>query len=235
MEHEADHAFDSETLQYLYAKTLYALRESRKAMLKQYDLAGEAELLAQIAAGALAPHPAYEHYLGALIIAQTRNQIRAQAAQELGGGAVQHSADNSVHPMLQQKIEEHYADRLSAPVQLAQDALLLCFDTGLVVEVRYFSCDEYSIGWAWGDAEMRIDTAPAHTACATFPHHLHDDAAQQRADTTTSPGTPCWSNCKHLIDVLLVDPLLESARADADNIPMRHSKQTILLNSESES
>lgn len=235
MEHEADHAYDSDTLQYLYAKTLYALRESRKVMLKQYDLASEAELLAQIAAGAIAPHPAYEHYLGALIIEQTRNQVRAQAAQELAGATMQEGAESSVHLMLQQKIEEHYADRLGAPVQLAQDALLLFFDTGLTVEVRYFSCDEYSIGWAWGDAEMRIDTAPTHDACATFPHHLHDDAAQLRADTTTSPGTPCWSNFNHLIDVLLVDPLLESVRTEAGIIPARQSMQTNLLNSESES
>lgn len=209
MEHETDHAFESDTLQYLYAKTLYALRESRKAMLKQYALASEAELLAQIAAGAIAPHPAYEHYLGALIIEQTRNQVRAQAAQELGGAAAQDSVDGSVHLMLQEKIEAHYADRLSAPVQLAQDALLLYFDTGLIVELRYFSCDEYSIGWVWGDAELRIDTAPVHAACASFPHHLHDDTAQLRADTTTVAGAPCWSNLPHLIDVLLVDPLLE--------------------------
>jgi hypothetical protein len=77
MDHEPDDAFDAGTLQYLYAKTLYALRESRKAMLKQYGLDTEADLLEKIAAGAIAPHPAYEHYLGALIIEQTRNHIRA--------------------------------------------------------------------------------------------------------------------------------------------------------------
>lgn len=213
MDREADHAFDSDTLQYLYAKTLYALRESRKAMLRQYGLASEAALLEQISAGTIAEHPAYEHYLGALIIEQTRNQIRAQATEQLGGGTALASADDSVHLMLQEKIEQHYADRLSAPVQLAQDALLASFDTGLMVEVRYFSVDEYSIGWAWGDAQLRIDTAPTHAACASVAHHLHDDAAELRADWVTVPGTPCWSNFNHLIDLLLIDPLLESARA----------------------
>jgi hypothetical protein len=230
MERETDHAFDSDTLQYLYAKTLYALRESRKAMLRQYGLASEAALLELISAGSIAEHPAYEHYLGALIIEQTRNHIRAQATEQLGGGVAIAGVEASVHLVLQEHIEQHYADRLSGPVQLAQDALLASFDTGLMVELRYFSVDEYSISWAWGDAQLRIDTAPTHADCASFPHHLHDADGELRADVVTVPGTPYCSNITHLIDLLLVDPLLESARADLGN-----SKQTILLNLESKS
>ncbi len=210
MNNELDRASDADDLSDLYAQTLYVLRESRKAMLKQYAADNEAGLLEKITHGELAEHPAYEHYLSALIIEQMRAQVRAQAARQLSGASEDHGADVSVHLMLKGKIEEHYAHRLSEPVRLTHDALLLSFDTALMVEVRYFSCDEYSIGWVWGEAELRIDTAPVHAACcATFPHHLHDDTAVLRADTRTAPGASSWPNFRRLIDVLLDDPLLE--------------------------
>ena len=214
MDDRSDHAYDAEVLQTLYAKTLYTLRESRKELLKQYAVENEAGLLEKIAGGELGEHPAYEHYLGALIIDQTRLQVRAQAVEQLSGIAADGDAEISLHLMLKDKIEEHYAHLLSDPVRLAQDALLLFFDSGLMVEVRYFSQDEYSIGWRWGDAELRIDTAPVHADCITFPHHLHDDSAVLRADTMTVPGTACWLNFSRLIDMLLADPLLENRRAD---------------------
>lgn len=226
---DADDGFDAATLQYLFAKTLYALRESRKALLAPYAVDAEAVLLARIAAGTVAPHPAYEHYLGALIIEQTRNHLRAQVAEQLGGAVAASGGAggaDSQHPLLKERIEREYADRLGAPVQQAQDALVVSFDTGLMVELRYFSADEYSIGWAWGDAELRIDTAPAHPSCASAPHHLHDDAAQLHADPLSVPGTPCWTNLKHLIDVLLVDPLLEHARSDTGASPCAGAAST---------
>ena len=217
MDHEPDHASDTEALEaleLLYATTLYTLRESRKHMLRQYAVDSEACLLEKIRSGELDEHPAYEHYLGALIIDQARTHVRAQAIRQLHGEAGDTLAETSVHLMLSDKIEEHYAHRLSEPIRVSQDALLLFFDSGLMVEVRYFSCDEYSIGWCWGDALCRIDTAPVHTGCATFPHHLHDDADLAADDPITEPGTPCWINFSALIDLLLLDPLLENRRAN---------------------
>jgi hypothetical protein len=179
--YEAAHAADE--LEILYAKTLYALRESRKTMLGQYGVDDEAALLDQIRSGELAEHPAYEHYLGALIIGQTRMHVRAQAVQQLLGGEAGAKAEakagieaeTSLHLMLRDRIGEHYAHRLSEPVRLAQDALLVSFDSGVTVELRYYSAHKYSVGWRWGDATLRIDSAPVHADCATFPHHLHDD------------------------------------------------------------
>lgn len=182
-------------------------------LLKHYAIESEAGLLEKICSGELAEHPAYEHYLSALIIEQTRMHVRAHVMEQLGGTTADGSAGISVHLMLKDKIEEHYADRLCEPVRLAQDALLLSFDSGLMVEVRYFSRDEYSIGRGWGEAELRIDTAPVHAGCVTFPQHLHDDTAALQANTATAPGTECWLNFSRLIDVLLVDPLLENRRS----------------------
>lgn len=214
MDHEPEQAFDTETLETLYATTLYSLRESRKQMLRQYAVDSEAGLLEKIRSGELDEHPAYEHYLGALIIDQARTHVRAQAIQQLNGSTDATPAETSVHLMLHDKIEERYAHRLSEPIRVSQDALLLFFDSGLMVEVRYFSRDEYSIGWCWGDALCRIDTAPVHTGCATVPHHLHDNTDLLAADPITEPGSACWSNFSRLIDLLLVDPLLENRRTD---------------------
>jgi hypothetical protein len=200
-------AGEADAMQMLYARTLYTLRESRKAMLAPYAVEDEVSLLEKIRCRDIAAHPAYEHYLGALIIGQARGAIRAQLTQQSGGAAA--GAGMLVHAMLQEQVEAQYAHRLSEPVRLAQDALLMFFDTGLMVEARYFSADEYAIAWCWGEAELRIDTAPVHPDCASFPHHLHDDSGQLRADTVTRPGAPCWSNFSRLIDALLLDPLLE--------------------------
>lgn len=204
-------AADADAMQAVYARTLYCLRESRKAMLAPYAVEDEAGLLEKIRCGEIAAHPAYEHYLGALIMDQARTEVRSQLMPQFSGA----EAAALVHAMLQERIGAHYGHRLSEPVRLAQDALLVFFDSGLMLEARYFSQDEYALSWCWGEAELRIDTAPIHPDCATFPHHLHDDTGQLRADPVTRPGTPCWSNFSRLIDALLLDPLLEQGGQQA--------------------
>jgi len=206
---ELDSNEDPEGQQKLYAQINFVLREARKALLKRYDVADEAALLEKIKDKQVDEHPAYNDYLGALIIEQTRQHVRGDMMARMGGTAG--SADNteSVHVMLKEKIEEHYTQRLSEPVRMAQDALILSFDSGLLMEVRYYSADEYMISWSWGEAEFRIDTAPTHPECPTFPHHLHGDDGTVLADSVTLPGTDCWTNFSRLLDILLVNPLLE--------------------------
>lgn len=211
MDYDIDASGESESLQALYARTMFALRESRKHLLKQYGLDSEEALLQQIRSGELAEHPAYEHYLSARITGQVRDAVRAQAARELAGAVFDADADDTqacVHLMLQDLVGEHYTERLAEPPRLAQDALLLSFDTGLMLEARYFSRDEYSIAWSWGEAELRIDTAPVHALCASFPNHLHDADGALRPDSVTRTGNDCWLNFSRLLDRLLDDPLL---------------------------
>lgn len=201
---------DPESLQKLYAKTNFALRESRKEVLKRYEVEDEAALLERIKGAQVDEHPAYDDYLGALIVEQTRQHVRADMLAQLGGiDAALADAPASLHLMLKEQIESHYGDRFSEPLRLAQNALILSFDTGLLMEVRYFSSDEYVVSWSWGEAELRIDTAPIHRECPTFPNHLHRDDGAVHADPVTQPGTDCWANFSRLLDVLLVNPLLD--------------------------
>lgn len=116
----------------------------------------------------------------------------------------------SLHWELKAHIEAHYTEQLDGAMQLKQDALQALFDTGLAIEFRYLNANEYSIQWAWGDAELRIDTAPLHKELSTFPNHLHDADANLRPDMLTVPGKEPWDNVRKLIDRLLQDPLLES-------------------------
>lgn len=116
----------------------------------------------------------------------------------------------SLNIELQARIAEHYADQLDGETQLKQDAVIAMFDTGLAIELRYLNPTEYYIKWAWGDAELHIDTAPLHKELSSFPNHLHDADAKLRSDTLTTPGKEPWDNVKQLIDKLLQDPLLES-------------------------
>ena len=114
-----------------------------------------------------------------------------------------------LHLDLKEKIDAHYADRLQAPVQLAQDALTLRLTNDVVIEVRFASEQEYAVSWQWGDARLKIDTAPLHPDLATFPNHLHDADDTLRADPITQPGRSAWENMRDIIDALLADPLLQ--------------------------
>lgn len=205
-----DSGMSPEAMQALYAKTLYLLRESRKALLRQYHVADEQELLEKIRCGEASEHPSYEHYLSALIVEQTRAQVRSELMARISGATADEVPALSVHLMLKERLEAEYGERMTEPPRLAQDALLLAFDTGLMMELRYFSDSEYALHWSWGDATLRIDTAPVHKDCASFPQHLHRDEGSIAEDRLTRPGTDPWRNFSALLDILLVDPLLES-------------------------
>lgn len=200
---------DPAAAQALYARTLYRLRESRKALLRQYGISDEAALLEKIRAGELAEHPAYEHYLSARIMEQGRQQLRAEAMAQLGGNTESEVPAVSVHLLLKEQLETMYASRFAEPVRLAQDALLLSFDTGLMLEVRYFSSDEFSVHWTWGGAELRLDTAPVHTVLPSFPRHVHREDGTVTEDPVGVYDPDPWISFARLLDVLLATPLLQ--------------------------
>mgnify|MGYP000111895565 CR=1 FL=1 len=76
---EHDVAMELEQLSQL----IYELRVNRNAVLKRYGADDDAALLRQIQAGAVPEHPAYEHYLAARILSDTRETIRAAVNERL--------------------------------------------------------------------------------------------------------------------------------------------------------
>lgn len=198
---------NAEALQTLYAKTAYMLRESRKEVLRRYAVDSEAGLLEKIKNGEVCEHPAYDHYLSALILAQTRMQVRSEMMEQFNAAPA--VPDVCMHLILKEKLEEHYAERMVEAVRLAQDAMTLSFDTGLMMELRYFSSEEYSINWSWGEAELRLDTAPMHANCATYPLHVHDENGMVKAGPMADRSLDSWRNFSRLLDALLLDPMLE--------------------------
>ena len=202
----------NEAIQALFAETNYRLRESRKTVLQRYRVHSETELLMHIQQARVPEHPAYELYLSALILEQSRLQIRAEMVQQFDSADHSDLPSISLHLALREQLQTYYATRLAEPVEMAQDALLLAFDTGLKVEVRYFSTQEYSIAWQSGNAELHIDTAPTHADCATSPNHLHMQDGTLAPDALTVPGADCWANLSTLLDRLLSDPLLTATQ-----------------------
>jgi len=199
------------------SRLIFELRENRNALLMPYSVADDSELLTMIVNGTVAEHPAYEHYLSARILANTRKSLREELASHLAETNGVHAKlddgrepDESCHHIdLKAQLEARYADRLDGEPQLMQDAVSLCFDTGLVLEFRVASADAYSFHWLWGEAELIIDTAPVHKGSAdTFPNHFHDDDETCKADPITEPGRAPFENICALIDALLIDPLL---------------------------
>lgn len=119
----------------------------------------------------------------------------------------------SINVELGRFVEDCFGARLSAVPELHQDALLVGLDNGVRLEARFATADEYAISWLWGEAELRIDTAPLHAGLETFPNHLHDAQGELRADPFTRPGDAPHENLRRVIEALLDDPLCGTDRA----------------------
>lgn len=121
----------------------------------------------------------------------------------------------SLHPELLAGITHQFADRLPAPPQLTQDALLVPLPDGATLTVRYAAQDAYSLRWQPGGkgGELSIDTAPAHPTLATRPNHLHVADGRVVADPLTRTDAAPLANVVAVIAAILVDPLL-GAHAD---------------------
>ena len=76
---EPDEAAEIEQL----SKLVYELRENRNTVLNPYGAEDEAALLQKIQAGSVDEHPAYEHYLAARVLADTRATVRAIVGERL--------------------------------------------------------------------------------------------------------------------------------------------------------
>lgn len=118
-----------------------------------------------------------------------------------------------LHAELKAAIDGAFAQALSAPVELCRDALIVRLNNEAVIELRFASGAEYAIGWRWGDAQLRIDTAPLHPQLATAPRHLHDSEGCVRADPVTLAGDDAWGTARRVIAAVWRDPLLQAPAA----------------------
>lgn len=75
--------FDVATEVEQLSNLIYELRENRNAILKPYGAEDETALLQQILSGTVEEHPAYEHYLAARILADTREAVRETLGERL--------------------------------------------------------------------------------------------------------------------------------------------------------
>lgn len=121
----------------------------------------------------------------------------------------------STHLDLAAQIEEAFGEHLESPVDLKLDALIVQLDNGATLEARIAAPDAYAIAWAWGEAELRIDTAPLHPQLDTFPNHFHAADGSLQRDPLTRCGAAPWDNLRAVIDAILIDPLLENPTAGA--------------------
>ena len=70
------------------SRLVFELREDRKRLLQQHGVDSEDVLLELVRSGAIAEHPGYDRYLGARVLAATREAIRSQlqaVMAKLGG------------------------------------------------------------------------------------------------------------------------------------------------------
>lgn len=176
----------------------YQAREFRNAVLAPYGVDDEAMLLAQIRERKVAEHPAYEHYLAARVLADTREAARAMIA---GGLDVPESVP--LHMELGALVEEEFSAELASPPEQKLDALVVRLANGVVLTVHYAAPDAYCLRWQRGDEEAGIDTAPAHPDLATSPNHLHDGQGRVLPDPLTDPRRAPAQNLRAVLRALL--------------------------------
>lgn len=213
-------------------KAIYALREQRGKLLAGLGVADEAALLARIASGELDEHPAYEQFLSAGILDATREALRRALAGELvqlngtararaedapgdapedaPGDAAGDAAAALIPLQLKPQIEAACKDELAGEVTAMQDALLLKLHNGVEVELRVLSAQHYCFSWLWGEALLRIDTAPGADGRGEGASHFHDVDGQRRPDPLSVPGAAPLANICRLLKALSADPLLGS-------------------------
>ncbi len=194
------------------ARLMYEVRTARQNLLANNAVADENELLQRIANGAVTEHPVYEQYLSAHILGNLLDDIRADLSRRLAaanaGTPVEAAAPASLHLALASEVANRFGEHLQTPPEVKLDALLLHLDNGVSIEARFAAADAYSLAWVWGNAELRIDTAPrANAADATGAHWHNAEGARLAAPLTRCGDTP-WNNLCALLDTLLADPLL---------------------------
>ena len=74
---DPDDAVDLEHL----SRLMFELRRNLDALLEHWGVEDAEALLRGIQLGELAEHPAYEHYLSARVLMQTRDEVREQLVQ----------------------------------------------------------------------------------------------------------------------------------------------------------
>ncbi|MBV8646127.1 hypothetical protein [Paludibacterium sp.] len=109
---------------------------------------------------------------------------------------------------LKARLEAHAVAEQLAAITLCRDALQLQLANGVALMLCFASAAEYSMSWRWGDAEMRIDTAPTHPGLASAPNHLHLPDGNVVADPLSHVGAAPWDNAVRLVERLLAAPLL---------------------------
>lgn len=112
------------------------------------------------------------------------------------------------HIELKESIEAAFGAIPEVSATLCRDAIEVSLPNGVGLLIRVAECDEYAFEWRWGEAEMRIDTAPLHRGLATYPNHLHTPDGTVVADPITVVGAEPWRNVRTLIERLLTQPLL---------------------------
>lgn len=188
----------------LLSRAIYELRESRKRVLAETGYEDETSLFNAIREGAIAEHPAYELLLAARVMDQAREDARMALRPEPGERPA-----HCLHAALCATLEEKFAERITAPVELLQDALRFMLDSGHEVTARFAADDAFSIEWREGDAISRIDSAPNTTNGGQGAPHYHDATGGLHRET------PCdTSGVAEDVIVSVVAYLLEASRGN---------------------
>jgi hypothetical protein len=137
------------------ARLSYEAREHRRTVLEAVGASDEPALLERIMAGSIDEHPAYEHYLAARILDDTRQAAReliAASLKEIRHRSEEEPAPVNLHAAILEHVDREHVDVLARPSQLTQDALTIALRNGALLTVRYAAPDAYSLRWRAGPA-----------------------------------------------------------------------------------
>ena len=195
------------------ARFIFDLRQASTSILSKYDVADIGSLHQAILKGDIPEHPGYEDYLSHKVLSQmievAREELRRFQRRDLAETPITNEA--GIHLALKAKVDEAFPSDCIENTNILKDALVVKFASGVILECRIFSSQEYSFRWVWGDGEIGIDTGPNKLAGAGGGSHFHRMDGEVVSDKVTRIGDAPVENLFRLIRGIAEDPFLREA------------------------
>ena len=185
------------------SRRMYTLREERKLWLTDIGFEDSDELLAAIADGKVAEHPAYEIWLASQLSGEQLETLRVQLDWRCRNPVGETQNTESAHPMDAIALTLDLPDNFEQEFSLPADGLGLRSADGVDVLLRVVSSQHWSVEWQHGERRWRLDTAPvAHAGVDTHAHLHRPDGSVVADPLALSKDLEPAAIVHHIVDAL---------------------------------
>lgn len=195
------------------ARFIFDLRKASSSILEKHGAADISSLYQMVIDGSIQEHPGYDDYLSFKILSLmtdvVREEVRRFQRKDLPEAPI--SKEAGIHLSLKSKVDQEFLNNGVESSEILKDSLVIKFLSGVILECRIFSPQEYSFRWVWGDGEFGIDTCPNQAGGSGGGSHFHREDGVVVEDGITQVGDEPTENLFRLIRAIAQDPFLGTA------------------------